>query len=272
MKKRLVVFLLLIPVILSLLLIGAHFLRSGNVLITAMSLLLIMALGVREPLVARTVQIALLLATAEWAHVAYTLVPARLASGQPWGKLVAILGVVAVLSLASILVFLSSTLKEMYHLSFTPKKDCQISMIDRDLNSAGPSTMPARSKSEHQQSLLSIHKLKSTLSTCSLLTFLLMDYSTLLGMVSLVVIGFINSGLRTKVQGLGGILPPADRKRLYLRQTVGLCILAVPIIGYYSFLLPTTKLALIVGSIITTFTLLLWAAARYEYMGSGSAQ
>lgn len=64
MKKRFVVFCYLAPVMLSLLMIGAHFLRTGNFIVPIMSLLLIMSLGVREPLVARTVQFALVLATA----------------------------------------------------------------------------------------------------------------------------------------------------------------------------------------------------------------
>lgn len=268
MKKRFAVVLHLIPVIISLLLVGAHFLRSGNLFFTAFSFLLIMALCIREPLVARVVQVALFLATVEWIHVAFTLVSSRLDAGLPWGKLSIILGAVAALSLASIGLFLSSALKEMYHLSHEPRNH------SHNGRGAHPTailskTVPAPT-TEHRQKLLSVHYLKNTLTTCSLLAFLIMDYSSLLGMVTLIAVALTNSSLRAKMKQIGGVLSLEDRKKLYVRQTFGLCLLSLPIIGYYSFSLPALKLTLIVGSVIAVFTMLLWAAARYEYIGNGA--
>jgi hypothetical protein len=266
MKKRFVVFVHLIPAILSLLLIGAHFLREGNVIFPVLSLLLIMALCVREPLVARTAQIALLLASVEWIYVTFTFVSERMTAGAPWLRLVCILGAVTALALFAAALFRSRALKEMYHLSVKP-----------DSNPGNKEAGPARAvadapqaeqapKAERHQKLLAVHSLKTTLTSCSLLCFLLMDYSVGLGMVTLIVIGLINFSLRTRMQKIGGILPLADRKKLYFRQTLGLCLLSLPIIGYYAVLLPARTQLLIIGAIIALFTLLLWASARYEYL------
>lgn len=270
MKKRFVVLLHISPAIISLLLIGAHFLRSGNFFVAAISLLLAMALCIREPLIARTAQVALFLATAEWAHVAFTLVSARLEAGLPWTKLAIILGAVAALSLASLCLFFTAVLKDMYHLSFDPAENTQNRMPTHDNIKEECSSTTRALETEQRQKLLAVHYLKSTFTSCSLLAFLLMDYSTLLGMVTLIAIGLTNSSLRTKMQGIGGILPQEDRKKIYTRQTLGLCVFAVSIIGYYSFSLPAIKLSLIVGSIITAYTLILWAMARYEYLDPGA--
>lgn len=266
MKKRFVVFCSLIPVMISLLLIGAHFLRSGNVLVLIGSLFLIMALGVREPLVARTVQLALLLATAEWFHVAYGLVAARLASGQPWNKLVLIMGGVIVLSLASVALFLTKTLRERYHLDSGPGEKAQPGRTKADGPRTGLAPIGQVASAEHRRQLLAVYSLKGNLTTASLLAFLLMDFSVGFGVMALIAIGLINTALRTRMQRIGGRLAAADKRRLYVRQALGLCLFAVPIIGYYSLTLPVMKHRLIVDSIITAFTLLLWAAARYEYL------
>lgn len=269
MKKRFVVFLHLIPAGISLLLIGAHFLRTGNLLVPLLSLLLIMALCVREPFIARTVQVVLVLATAEWIHLIFTLVSARLEAGLPWTKLVLILGGVAALALVSIGLFWAKALKEMYHLSLDPGTSLPNRVATPEQARPRPRQPEPAVVTERRQKLLAVYKLKVTLTTCSLLCFLLMDYSLGLGMIALIAIGLINSALRTKMQRIGGILPSAERKRLYLRQTLGLGLFALPMIGYYAILLPASKQPLIVGSVIAAFTLLLWAAARYEYLHMG---
>ena len=266
MKKRFVVFFHLIPAIISLLLIGAHFLRSGNLLITAVSLLLILALGVREPLIARAVQVALLLATAEWVHVAFTLVSDRMQEGVPWTNVAIILGAVTALSLASIFLFLSSALKERYHLTFAQSKDLKSSMAAHDRAMSGLSQTKQATETENRQQLFAVHNLKSILTTCSVFTMLMMDYSIGLGMMTLIVIGLTNCALRTKMNRIGGVLPSEDQKKLYFRQICGLGLLALPILSYYYLSLTTMQHIIIVGSIITAFTLLLWAAAHYEYV------
>lgn len=116
MRKNLGTFLWLLPVIVSMLLIGAHFLRSGSLVLVAVSLMLLLVLLIRHPLAARLLQLALLLATVEWVRTAFVFIMARAAAGLPWVRLAWILGAVAGVSAAAIFVFCSKTLKERYRL------------------------------------------------------------------------------------------------------------------------------------------------------------
>jgi len=116
MKKHLVVFFQLVPVILSILFIGAHFLRAGNSVLVAISLVLLCCLFIRHPLTVRLMQLALFLSTIEWVHIGLILTSARSDAGLPWGRLAIILGVVALLSFASIFVFYTKALKNRYNL------------------------------------------------------------------------------------------------------------------------------------------------------------
>lgn len=110
MKKAVVY----IPVVLSLVVLGAHFMRFGNYVGVVGALLLIGLLLVRRPWVARLVQVILLLGTLEWLRTIYALAAVRAAHGQPFGRMVVILGVVAAVTLLSALLFQSATLKKMY--------------------------------------------------------------------------------------------------------------------------------------------------------------
>ncbi len=116
MRKHLGTFLRLLPVIVSMLLIGAHFLRSGNLFLVALCLVLPLVLLVRHPLAARLLQLALLLAAVEWMRAAFVFVAARAAAGLPWVRLACILGAVAGLSAAAVFVFYCRALKERYRL------------------------------------------------------------------------------------------------------------------------------------------------------------
>ena len=119
MNKHIVTFFQLIPVIISMLLIGAHFLRSGNIVFTAASLILLFGLFIRHPFPARILQLALFFSTVEWIRTAFILTSARLDAGLAWTRLAFILGAVTFFSFASIFVFLSKTLGERYSLRKT---------------------------------------------------------------------------------------------------------------------------------------------------------
>ena len=103
-----------VPVVLSLVLLAAHFLRYGNVVGVVFSLAPIALLFVRRPWAARVVQAVLLLGAAEWAHTIYQLVQVRLAQGMPAARLAMILGAVIVLTAASALLFETQTMKRIY--------------------------------------------------------------------------------------------------------------------------------------------------------------
>ncbi len=106
----------LLPVIVSFLLIGAHFLRSGHMFYVVLCVLFIGLLFVRKPLAAWLVQAALVLATVEWIHTVFVFASVRIEQGKPYFRLVLILGVVAFFTLASTLVFFLKSMKERYSL------------------------------------------------------------------------------------------------------------------------------------------------------------
>ena len=106
--------LLLLPVVLSLAVLGAHFLRYGSSIGVLAALLLIALMFLRRPWVARVMQVVLVLGTLEWLRTMYELGHMRALQGQPYGRMLVILGIVAAVTLCSALLFQSKTLKKMY--------------------------------------------------------------------------------------------------------------------------------------------------------------
>lgn len=107
-------FSLYVPIILSLLVLGAHFLRDQSFIGVAVSLVLIGLLFIRQLWVARLVQVALVLGAAEWVRTLIALAQARAAMDQPATRMIIILGVVAAVTFCSALLFQSTRLKKMY--------------------------------------------------------------------------------------------------------------------------------------------------------------
>ena len=110
-------FVRLLPVILSFLLLGAHFLRAG---LTPLTVLCVAALGLlflRKSWVPRLFQVLLVLGALEWLRTAYYFVAVRIAWEQPWTRLAVILGTVALLTALSALVFRNQKLKARYNAS-----------------------------------------------------------------------------------------------------------------------------------------------------------
>jgi hypothetical protein len=112
MKKVLIY----IPVVLSLVILGAHFMRWGNAIGVFGSLALITLLIVRRPWVARLMQVVLILGALEWVRTLYELVQVRAAHGQPFIRTIVILGVVVAVTFCSALLFQSPALKRIYRL------------------------------------------------------------------------------------------------------------------------------------------------------------
>ena len=108
--------LLYIPIVLSLVVLGAHFMRYGSTLGVIGAAGLIILLFVRQWWVARLVQIALVLGAIEWLHTLYEMLQLRMAFDQPYMRLVLILGIVIAVTLASALLFQAKDLKKIYRL------------------------------------------------------------------------------------------------------------------------------------------------------------
>lgn len=110
MRKTLVY----VPIALSLVVLGAHFMRYGNTIAVLGLAGLIALLMVRQPWVARLMQVVLILGALEWVRTLYELAQVRAALGQPYTRMVVILGVVAAVTFCSALLFQSPTLKGIY--------------------------------------------------------------------------------------------------------------------------------------------------------------
>ncbi len=108
--------LLYVPIVLSLVVLGAHFLRDANHLGVAVVVGLTGLLFVKRPGAARVVQVALVLGALEWVWTMYALVQVRTAMGMPATRMMVILGVVAAVTALSAGLFQTKTLKRIYRL------------------------------------------------------------------------------------------------------------------------------------------------------------
>ena len=106
-----------VPIVLSLLVLGAHFLRDANYLGVAVSVGLIGLLFVKRPIAARAVQVALILGALEWVWTIYDLVQVRTAMGMPATRMMLILGVVAAVTALSAGLLQTKAMKRIYGLN-----------------------------------------------------------------------------------------------------------------------------------------------------------
>jgi len=120
-KAALIKVALYVPVVLSLVVLGAHFMRYGDTIFVVGALVLIALLFVRQPWVARLMQVVLVLGALEWLHTLYGLVQMRAALGEPYSRMLIILASVAAITACSALVFQSKTLKSVYGLEQTSR-------------------------------------------------------------------------------------------------------------------------------------------------------
>jgi hypothetical protein len=104
----------LLPVLLSYLVLGAHFLREGNQILVAVSLVLPFLLFIPRTWSARLLQLGLILGAAEWVWTLVSIARARHMMGGPWSRMAIILGVVAAFTLLSTLVFRLKAARERY--------------------------------------------------------------------------------------------------------------------------------------------------------------
>ncbi|MCF6367087.1 MAG: hypothetical protein L3J35_12930 [Bacteroidales bacterium] len=106
-----------IPVILSFIILAAHFSRAGHSILALLSLILPFLLFIKKSWVARLIQIALIIGAAEWVRVIFEYVEIRKYYGADWTRLAIILSSVAVFTLLSALIFQNKSMKRIYKLS-----------------------------------------------------------------------------------------------------------------------------------------------------------
>ena len=107
-------FVRLLPAILSLLLLAAHFFRNGMEILTGVCAALPFLLFFRQRWVPAVIQAALILGAVEWLFTLYGFAQVRIALGQPWTRMALILGTVALFSGLSALVFRSRFIRQRY--------------------------------------------------------------------------------------------------------------------------------------------------------------
>lgn len=106
--------LLLSPVVLSLLVLAAHFLRAGRIGFFAAAVAAALLVAIPRAWAARLLQVALALGALEWAWTLRRFVAERTAAGRPAGRLVLILGSVIAVTLFSLLAFRSDRVRRWF--------------------------------------------------------------------------------------------------------------------------------------------------------------
>ena len=104
----------LLPAVVALALLAAHFYRVGLVPLVPTCIGATALLFVRLPWVRYLAVGSLLLASAEWIRTLVVLVGERADAGEPWLRLAAILGAVVVFTLLAALPFGSAELRRWY--------------------------------------------------------------------------------------------------------------------------------------------------------------
>ena len=104
----------LLPVIISFLLLGAHFYRAGLPALTLLCAAIPFLLLSRKQWIPLFFQVVLVLGALEWLRSLYHLVAMRIAWNEPWTRLAVILVAVAAFTALSGLVFRSKSLRARY--------------------------------------------------------------------------------------------------------------------------------------------------------------
>jgi len=105
----------LLPVIFSILLMAAHFSRAGSDVLALFCLLLPLLLFIRKKWLSILMQALLILGSFIWIYTIWNFAHLRQETGQPWGRLVLILSMVALFTAGSALVFRTKGLRKRYH-------------------------------------------------------------------------------------------------------------------------------------------------------------
>jgi hypothetical protein len=104
----------LLPVILSCLLLAAHFSRGGILILSLACLVLPGLLLARVAWVPRVFQVILVLGGLEWIRRTWVLRAQRIEAGEDWVRMAVILGAVAMFTFVSALVFQNRKVRGWY--------------------------------------------------------------------------------------------------------------------------------------------------------------
>ena len=103
------------PIVISFLVLAAHFTRYGFYPIGFVCIILPFLLLIKKIWSARLLQIFLLLGAFEWVRTVYFFVEVRIEMGQPWIRLAIILLIVTLFTILSALIFQTKLFKEYFN-------------------------------------------------------------------------------------------------------------------------------------------------------------
>jgi hypothetical protein len=104
----------LTPVLLSFVLLAAHFSRHAVPFVPYLCLAIPLLLLVRKTWVPRLLQVLLAVGALEWLRTAFVLAGRRVDAGEPWIRMAVILGVVALLTAGSVALLQSDRVRQRY--------------------------------------------------------------------------------------------------------------------------------------------------------------
>lgn len=106
----------LLPVVFSFLILSAHFSRQGFPILSILCLVIPFLLFIKRTWVVKLIQIFLVLGSIEWIRALFIYVNERQSISEPYIRLVIILGIIALFTGLSTLVFRNKALKGRYKL------------------------------------------------------------------------------------------------------------------------------------------------------------
>ena len=104
------------PVFFSFLILSAHFSRAGLSLFSLIFLLIPFLLFIKQAWIVRLIQIILVIGSIEWIRTLLMHVNERQSNGEPYIRLVVIIGIIALFTGLSALSFRNQALKKRYNL------------------------------------------------------------------------------------------------------------------------------------------------------------
>jgi len=114
MKNKIITFLQFLMIVISFLMISAHFYRANNHYLAYFLILVPFFLIIRKKYIVRFTQIILFLSSIEWWIVIYKIINIRRMYNMPWIRFSLIMSLVAVFTLLSIVVLESKIMKKIY--------------------------------------------------------------------------------------------------------------------------------------------------------------
>ncbi len=109
-------FIKLFPVVLSILLLCAHYYRAGLLSLVFVLMGSLLTLLVRQKWPVRIVQTLLFIGSIEWIRTLVILVSGRQGAGMPWVRMAFILGSLSLFTIGSIFLFRAKSLRKRYQL------------------------------------------------------------------------------------------------------------------------------------------------------------